>query len=449
VGLDAPRREAPLRPPIARSVLTNFAIQILGAVLSLGNVLLVGKILGPTGRGTVAFMTAIAYLTSQLATLGVQWASGNFAGSEPKTRPALATNAVLLAAALGGIASGVVAGLIALVPAIGGHVDPTMRWIALAVIPWLVLQNYLIVLVLADYGFRAFNTAMLLIPVTNVTVNGLLAALDLLTTPRAFSTWVGAELLATAVLAFYVQRRLAGFGRPDMQLARRTLVFGLKAHIGRTLLLGNYRLDQWIVGAVAGARQLGLYSVAVAWAESLFYLPTALQAVQRPDVVRASRHKAAQMAATAFRAITLASTPLVIGLIVAAPFLCVEIVGKQFQGSVEQLRILAPGAFGIIALKLLGNALTAQGKPMLESAAIGLAFALTLVLDILLIPSHGGLGASIASTAAYTLGGVAVALTFSRGLGLPLRELAPRSAEVPHLLREFRAGLQRWRPADQ
>jgi Na+-driven multidrug efflux pump len=86
---------------------------------------------------------------------------------------------------------------------------------------------------------------------------------------------------------------------------------------------------------------------------------------------------------------------------------------------------------------------------MLESAAIGLAFALTLVLDILLIPSHGGLGAAIASTAAYTLGGVAVALTFSRGLGLPLRELLPRSREVPHLLRQFRAGLQRWRPADQ
>ena len=448
MALDAPRRDAPLRPPIARSALVNFVIQLCGAALSLGNVLLVAKILGPTGRGTVALMTAIAYLTSQLATLGVQWASGNYAGSEPRTRPALATNALLLAALLGGIASAIVAGLIAVVPSVGGQVDPTMRWIALAVIPWLVLQNYLIVLVLADYAFRAFNTAMLLIPITNVTVNGLLAALGLLTATRAFSTWVGAELLATAVLAIYLQSRLAGFGRPDARLARRTLIFGLKAHLGRSLLLGNYRLDQWIVGAVAGARELGLYSVAVAWAESLFYLPTALQTVQRPDVVRASRGKAGQMAATAFRAVTLASTPLVVGLILAAPFLCVTIVGQQFQGSVCQLRILAPGAFGIIALKLLGNALTAQGKPLLESAAIAIAFATTLVLDILLIPTHGGLGAAIASTAAYTIGGVAVALTFSRGLGLRLRELTPRSKEVPRLLREFRAGLQGSGPTD-
>ena len=54
------------------------------------------------------------------------------------------------------------------------------------------------------------------------------------------------------------------------------------------MLLGNYRLDQWFVGAIAGSRELGLYSVAVAWAEALWYLPTALASVQRPDLVRAA-----------------------------------------------------------------------------------------------------------------------------------------------------------------
>ena len=433
-----PVGNAPLRPPIAHSTVVNFSVQLCGAVLSLGNVLLVARILGPTGRGTVALMTAIAYLTSQLATLGIQWATGNLAGAEPRTRPALATNAVVLAAFLGGIAAAIVAGLIALVPSIGGDVDPTMQWIALATIPWLVLQNYLIFLVLADYGFRAFNSAMLLIPVTNVSVNGLLAALGLLTATAAFSTWACAEFLATAVLAVYLHRRLAGFGRPDPRLAWRTLSFGVKAHVGRALLLGNYRLDQWIVGAVSGEHALGLYSVAVAWAESLFYLPTALQAVQRPDLVRATRREAARLASTGFRAVVLASTPIVIGLMLAAPFLCVTILGSEFQGSVEQLRILAPGAFGIIALKLLGNALTAQGKPLLETAAISIGFIATLALDIILIPSHAGVGAAIASTVAYTIGGMAAAFIFSRSLGTGLRELSPRHGEVRVFWRELR-----------
>jgi O-antigen/teichoic acid export membrane protein len=448
--LNEPDAGARVRPPIAGSVLANYGTQVVGALLSLVNVLVVAKLLGPTGRGEVAFLTAISYLTSQLATLGVQWANGNLAGSEPRTRPALATNSVVLAALFGAAAAGFVAALIAVFPGVGGEADRGLLWLALASIPVLVLENYLGLLVLADYGFRAYNAAFLLTPVVNLTLNGTFAALGRLSPTTAFSTWVGGQSLATLLFAVFIERRLAGFGRPDARLALRTLAFGVKAHFGRAMLLGNYRLDQWIVGAVAGARELGLYSVAVAWAESVFFLPTAVQTVQRPDLVRASPREAARQAATAFRAIALGSAPIVVGLVVAAPVLCVTILGEGFRGSVDQLRILAPGALGIIALKLLGNALTAQDKPMLETAAVGVAFVVTVGLDILLIPPFGGLGASIASTVAYTAGGIAVALIFARGLGARVGELAPRAAEVPWFWRELRNGvLQRRRAADK
>ena len=52
---------------------------------------------------------------------------------------------------------------------------------------------------------------------------------------------------------------------------------------------------------------------------------------------------------------------------------------------------------------------------MLRSA---LAFVVTIALDLLLIPSHGGLGAALASTIAYLAGGLAVAVIFVRVLGV-------------------------------
>src|SRR5207245_4415625 len=104
----------------------------------------------------------------------------------------------------------------------------------------------------------------------------------------------------------------------------------------------------------------------------------------------------------------------------------------------SQLRILAVGAFGIVALKLLGNALTAQGKPMLETAAVGVAFVATVALDILLIPGHGGVGASVASTLAYSAGGIAVVAIFARALGVPARELLPRPRQALALWRTAR-----------
>jgi O-antigen/teichoic acid export membrane protein len=235
-----------------------------------------------------------------------------------------------------------------------------------------------------------------------------------------------------------VARRLPGFSRPDAALARRMVGFGVRAHAGRVMLLGNYRLDQWILGAIAGSRELGLYSVAVAWSEGLFFLPNAIASVQRPDLVRADRRGAGQEAAMGFR-IVMWVTLVLGGLLVAlAPILCVTVFGAGFAGSVDDLRLLVLGGFGIAALKLFGSALTAQRRPLLETAGIGVAFVGIVILDVLLIPTHGGAGAAIASSIAYGAGGVAVAVLFARTLEVRASELLPRPRDVVWLVRRVR-----------
>ena len=75
-------------------------------------------------------------------------------------------------------------------------------------------------------------------------------------------------------------------------------------------------------------------------------------------------------------------------------------------------------------------ALTSQNRPLLETAGILVAFAVTAVTDVLLIPSHADLGASIASTISYTAGGLAMAVLFVHALGGRLSDLLPRGSEV-------------------
>jgi O-antigen/teichoic acid export membrane protein len=312
----------------------------------------------------------------------------------------------------------------------------------------LILLFYLQFLVRADYGFAAANVAAIAGPILNVVVNGLLAALGVITVATALVTWIAAQTVATLVLVWYTKTRLAGFGQPDLRLARRSIGFGVRAHTGRVMKAGNYRLDQWLLGSIAGPRDLGLYSVAVAWAEALFYLPEALGMVLRPDVVRASPRDAGRQSAIAFRAAILLTIPLGLGLVVAAPFLCVTLLGDEFQGSIAPLRVLVPGAFGMVALKLLANVLTAQGKPMFANAAIAVAFAATIALDIVLIPAYGSIGAAVDSTLAYTAGGIAVAVIFARTLDTPLRELWPRRSDVRRLFATLSpVALRRNRPS--
>ena len=95
--------------------------------------------------------------------------------------------------------------------------------------------------------------------------NGVLGIAGALTVTTAMIAWLAGQTLSTVLLAWYQARRLDGFGRPDRALMRRSLTFGTKSHLSHVISLGNWRLDQWFVGGMAGSRELGYYSVAVSW----------------------------------------------------------------------------------------------------------------------------------------------------------------------------------------
>jgi O-antigen/teichoic acid export membrane protein len=142
---------------------------------------------------------------------------------------------------------------------------------------------------------------------------------------------------------------------------------------------------------------------------------------------------AARRAARVFRSALVLTVALAAILIAVAPVLCTTVFGERFQDSGVQLRILCLGAFGIVAIKLLGDALTAQRRPLLSTAAAAVGLVFTVGLDLLLIPSHGGLGASVASSIAYTAGGVAAAILFVRVLGARAADLWPRRSDLRSL----------------
>jgi O-antigen/teichoic acid export membrane protein len=97
----------------ARAAFAGYATNLAAALLSLVNVLIVARALGPEGRGDIAFLITIALLCSNLASFGVQEANANMGGSQPLLRRVLAGNSVVFAAVFGTLAAAAV-GLIAI-----------------------------------------------------------------------------------------------------------------------------------------------------------------------------------------------------------------------------------------------------------------------------------------------------------------------------------------------
>ncbi|HEX6713040.1 MAG TPA: oligosaccharide flippase family protein, partial [Thermoleophilaceae bacterium] len=256
--MKAAERPASLTHAAAGTYAANAAV----ALLSLVNVLVIARTLGPVGRGEVAFLIAVSMLSGHLVSLSLQEANANLAASEPRLRPALASNSVLFALALGGLAAAAVAVGVHYVPALGGPVSHALLLFALATIPISILKQYLTLLVQADYAFAIANAAWVAGPLTTAVANGALALVGVLSVEAAFAAWTAGQLLGVVLICGWIAAH-EGFGRPDAALGRRAASFGAKAHVGRLMEVGNYRGDQWMLGAMVGPRELGLYSIAV------------------------------------------------------------------------------------------------------------------------------------------------------------------------------------------
>src|SRR5450759_752031 len=193
-------------------------------------------------------------------------------------------------------------------------------------------------------------------------------------------------------------------GRAERGLAGRVLRFGLRSQVGGTVGLLNLRFDFLVLGAMAGPAAVGIYAVASKYAELLRLPALALTWVTYPRVAR--------MGASTFgpRARALMAPLLAAGLVLLVFPLFPWLYGVQFHAAILPAVIIL---FGLVAEPAAGVGsafLLGAGRPGLNSLLLGAGLVVTLVLDVVLIPSHGAVGAAWASAVAYLLTDVLLVL---------------------------------------
>ncbi|HUP54060.1 MAG TPA: polysaccharide biosynthesis C-terminal domain-containing protein [Methylomirabilota bacterium] len=186
---------------------------------------------------------------------------------------------------------------------------------------------------------------------------------------------------------------------------------------GRSAMLGDmanslvYRLDALLLGLLGGTAAVGVYSLAVQVLEPVWTFASAVAAgllVTFRD--RPERLWAAMTARSAF-VVTAVSTFGAIAVLVVLPYI-VSIVGSQFDRSIPAAAALAPGIVLLSAAKVLAAFQLASGRLWASSAIATATLVVTIVLDVLLIPSFGALGAAIASSIAYGVAAAAWLIAF-------------------------------------
>lgn len=366
--------------------------------------LAVARLSGPAVLGEYTLLRLLPWLTGVVMSCGLPVSSAfhlaGRSGADPRLRPTLAVLAGL----------GAVVGLgvwTAAIPAVQATLlRQVPRWLLLVAGVTVVTRLLTVWAKACCQGTADMRGSNMVIVAEEFCflpayALALVAGLHGITAVVAGLVGGGAAATAIALGRIAAGGFFRGWARPSARLARAVAGFGARGQLGDLLLLTNLRLDFLILGALAGPAVLGEYAVASKCAELMRLPSTACNYVLYPRFARAPRSVAdAELRRLTWRgcAVTAAAAPVMaVAAIVGLPLL----YGSAFRGAVLPACVLLVGLAFDGATAVTSAYLRGVGRPGTSSLGMAVGVAVTVVLDVLLIPRHGALGAAVASSVAY------------------------------------------------
>lgn len=233
-------------------------------------------------------------------------------------------------------------------------------------------------------------------------ITAIAAAAVLLKTLFGVQAFMVAGLLAYLLLlfAFVLRRYGLGFGFSKTH-ARELFVFGFFTLFYETannmLTWTDIILITWYVGkaqaAVYNISWLGSQAAIILFMAALqIYKPVISELLGAKDKVRASH-----LTSYLYESFFMALLPVFVLISLYSRQILTFFVRQDYALGYTPLRILAVATFFYGLAQLFMQVINADGKPKINGANICVAAAVNLVLNIILIPAHGMVGAAAAT----------------------------------------------------
>jgi O-antigen/teichoic acid export membrane protein len=414
------------------NALSTFITQVWAFGLAFLINMIIARVLGPSGKGTVALVVLVPAFASLFLRFGVDIANIYFLGSKKHTLQAILGNSLMVVIATNLVAVPLYIIFIPLISdTIAAGVEPSLLLLASLLLPLNLIIGYLSPIFLGLQRVKKYNFITLWGKVTALFFILILVVALRLGVVGA----VCANILALALVVSWALKELSKdvSVRPILNpaLLKESVFFGFRAYLGNAVQFFNYRLDVFLVNYFIGVTNVGLYSIAVAIAELLWYVPQAVATILFPRTAAAGAGKAKLFTPKVCRNTFLSTLIAALGLSVVSKPLIVFIYGEAFAPSVIPLWLLMPGVVALGISKVLCSDLAGRGLLQYGAYSSAISLVATVVCDLLLIPSWGIAGAAVASSISYCIATIVVLIFYIRisGNGLAI-VLIPRKEDL-------------------
>jgi O-antigen/teichoic acid export membrane protein len=408
---------------ILRKGLLTILIQLFQFAALVGSTILVTRVTGAHGRGIYTLVSSLAILAALITALGISWAGIYYIGKRVFPLAAVASTVLTVSMAAAGVAmAGLAAGYVIFQHTYFHEVSPTQALIMLALTALLQLTTTTASIVLGMNRPLHYASVNMIQLVVALAIQVILALAGSLTATSALvALTIGAAASAGYGLALVGREVPLRLGI-DSKILRSFLNFGIRGYAADLMMFLNFRLDTVIVNGLAGVVSLGYYSVAVAMGETLWYGVNGFALVMFPHVSSLERKEANRITPVVCRnAIFMTLVGAVVMFVVSRQLILI-VFGSVMIPALHPLWLLLPGIVTLAPARIISSYLSGIGKPLYSTYIAAGPVALTVALDLLLIPRYGISGAAAASSIVYTVTGVASVWIFKLQSGAGLLE---------------------------
>lgn len=202
-----------------------------------------------------------------------------------------------------------------------------------------------------------------------------------------------------------------GAGRPHL---KDILKFGLKSYISNTVNYLNYRFDDIYLKPFVSLSSLGIYTVAQTLSEQIWMIPNSVSIVLLPRLAAMEEEEKKNVSLRACRYVATVMFLISLLAVALAGIIFPLLYSKNYSDSVLPFRILMIGTFLMSYGKILMNAIAGYGRPGRNISANVAGSLSNVVLNILLIPKYGILGAAVSGMISYSILSVVTVMVFIR-----------------------------------
>ncbi len=393
--------------PLLQKVVGNTVWLLADKILRMGVGLVVGvwvaRYLGPEQFGALNFAVAFVSLFAVFATLGLDGIVIRDIIREPERKYEILSSTFILKLCGGAIAFlASFAAILVMRPA-----DTQTRWLVGIIATGLIFQSFDAIdlwfqsQTLSKYTVVAKNLAFVVLSVIKVILIVNRASVV------AFAYAALAEVIiggAGLVLFYARQHSMSTLWCPRMDEARRLLRESWPAILSGLAIMIYMRIDQVMLAQMSGNREVGIYSAALRFSEIWYVIPSVIVSSVRPSLTHAKQESESRY----YRQLQQLCNVLVrIAYVIALPMTFASsliitcLYGQTYAGAGIVLSIHIWAAIFVF----LGGAMSIWfvNEGILKYTLIQtiLGAVLNVIINIVLIPQYGGVGAAIATVISY------------------------------------------------